>query len=85
MWPAEESPSLGPFSESLTGSPNCRVLEESSLNRIAFNSLYLLKYFGMVTMKQKEGNCIEHACERQTAEPLLAPGPGAHDGAAMGF
>ena len=34
--------------------------EESSPIRIAFNSLYLSKYFGMVTMEQKEGNCIEH-------------------------
>ena len=39
----------------------CRILEESSSKRVTFNSLYLLNYFGMVTMKQKGGNCIRHA------------------------
>ncbi|CAL8234662.1 unnamed protein product [Arctogadus glacialis] len=34
--------------------------EESSPIWIAFNSLYLLKYFGMVTTEQKEGKCVEH-------------------------
>ena len=34
--------------------------EESSPIRIAFNSLYLLNYFGMVTTEQKEGKCVEH-------------------------
>ena len=38
----------------------CRVLEESSSNRITFSSLYLLKYFGMVTMEQKEGKRVEN-------------------------
>ena len=43
--------------------------EESSPIRIAFNSLYLSKYFGMVTTEQKEGNCVEHVL---TAERLPA-------------
>ena len=34
--------------------------EESSPIRIAFNLLYLLKYFGMVTMEQKEGKSVQH-------------------------
>ena len=34
--------------------------EESSPIRIAFNLLFLLKYFGMVTAEQKEGKCVEH-------------------------
>ena len=43
---------------------SAEFFEESSPIRIAFNSLYLSKYFGMVTTKQKEGNCIEHVLSK---------------------
>ena len=43
---------------------NLDLLQSSSKKgfqfRIAFNTLYLLKYFGMVTMEQKERKRVEH-------------------------
>ena len=57
-WAVVDTRRASPRRESSCG--NCRALVESSSKRVAFNSLYLFKYFGMVTMKQKGGNCIQH-------------------------
>jgi hypothetical protein len=47
------------LSKNVEGHQIAEFFEESPI-RIAFNSLYLSKYFGMVTTGQKEGNCVEH-------------------------
>ena len=51
---------LIPVAPSVPAVSCAAFFKESSPIRIAFNSLYLLKYFGMVTTEQKEGKCVEH-------------------------